>query len=168
MGSAADEIDRKIRRTRDHMDENLGVLEDRTTSNAMRYGRMVAIAVGVAAAAGAGFLVYRRLRRRSRREQLQRTLVDLLKNLPDSLRDAPHEVASRFKPHELASRLKNSMPSVRVVVNGTDEGREPGTLESIVRRVAPAVVGTASTAVLERLTRTPEDRSARSTHTEYS
>jgi len=149
MGASADEIDRQINETRDHIDQNLGVLEKRAASNAMRYGRIAAVVLVVATVAGAGVLVYRRMNRPSRREQLQSMLLEALRDLPGSLRDLPDEVTSR---------LKKPLPSVRVVVNGDEAGKDPGTLESVVRKVAPAVVGTASTALIERLTRASEPR----------
>jgi hypothetical protein len=161
MGAAADEIDRQIKETRDHMDENIGVLEQRAASNAVRYGRIVAIALGVVALAGAGVLIYRRMNQPSRREQLQRMLIDALKDLPDSVRDLPGEVTTR---------LKKPLPSVKVVVNGEDQATEPGTLESIMRKVAPAVVGTASTALIGRFTRAPDltdDRRSRASTPSY-
>jgi hypothetical protein len=152
MGASADEIDRQISETRDHIDQNLGALEKRAASNAMRYGRIAAVVLGVATVAGVGVLVYRRMNRPSRREQLQGMLLEVLKDLPDSLRDLPDEVTSR---------LKKPLPSVKVVVNGEEAGQEPGMLESVVRKVAPAVVGTASTALIERFTRSSEpERSA--------
>jgi hypothetical protein len=152
MGASADEIDRQINETRDHIDQNLGVLEKRAASNAMRYGRIAAVVVGVAAVAGAGVLIYRRMNRPSQRERLQTLLIEALRDLPDSLRDLPDEVTAR---------LKKPLPSVKVVVNSEDATREPGTLESVVRKVAPAVVGTASTALIERFTR-PSDPAERS------
>ena len=152
MGASADEIDRQINETRDHIDENLGVLEKRAASNAMRYGRIAAVVIGVIAVAGAGVVIYRRMNRPSRREQLQSTLIQALRDLPDTLRDLPDE---------MTTRLKRPLPSVKVVVNGDDSIREPGTLESVVRKVAPAVVGTASTALIERFTR-PHDPAERS------
>jgi hypothetical protein len=144
MGAAADEIDRQIKETREHMDENLGVLERRAASSAMRYGRVAAVVLGVVAVAGTGFLIYRRFNRVSRREQLQSMVLEALKDLPGTLRDLPDEVTTR---------LKKPLPSIKVVVNGEDEARGPGTVESIVRKVAPAVVGTASTALIGRFTR---------------
>ena len=161
MGAAADEIDRQIKATRDHMDENIGVLEQRAASNAVRYGRIIAVALGAAALAGAGVLVYRRMNQPSRREQLRRMLIDALKDLPDSVRDLPDEVTTR---------LKKPLPSVKVVVNGEDQATEPGALESIVRKVAPAVVGTASTALIGRFRRPPqivEDKPSRTTAPSY-
>jgi len=80
-------------------------------------------------------------------------LIDALRDLPNSLREIPGEVTSR---------LKESLPSVKVVVNGDEAGREPGTLESVVRKIAPAVVGTASTALIERFTRPSPDPAERS------
>jgi hypothetical protein len=153
MGASADEIDRQINETRDHIDQNLGVLEKRAASNAVRYGRIAAVVLGVVTVAGAGVLIYRRMNRPSRREQLQSMLIDALRDLPNSLREIPGE---------MTSRLKESLPSVKVVVNSDEAGREPGTLESVVRKIAPAVVGTASTALIERFTRPSPDPAERS------
>jgi hypothetical protein len=152
MGSEKDEIDRRMKDTRDHMDENV-TLEEREASRAKRYWRIAAIAIGVTAVAGAGYLVYRRARRSSRTEQLQRALADLLKSLPDSMRDVPHEVASRLK----------NVPLVTVAFNGNGESREAGKLRGFARKIAPTLVGTASSAVLERLTRAREREDQRGT-----
>ncbi|MHB8612894.1 MAG: hypothetical protein ACYDAL_10755 [Candidatus Dormibacteraceae bacterium] len=155
MGASADEIDRQIKEVRQHIDENLGVLEQRATSNAVRYGKIAAVVVGVAVMAGAGVLIYRRISRPTRTEQLRSILVDALKELPNALRDLPEDVANK---------VKRPLPSIKIVVNSEDEAKEPGTLESIVRRVAPAQVGTASSAVFGRFTRSsdPEDAPSRS------
>jgi len=155
MGSSEDEIGRQIKEAREHIDENLGVLEERAASNAVRFGKIAALIVGVALVGGAGVLIYRRMNRRTRTEQLRSMLVDALRDLPDSLRDLPDEVSTK---------LKRSLPTIKVVVNGEEAG-EPGTLERIVRRVAPALVGSASTAVIERFTRSsgPEGERSRST-----
>jgi hypothetical protein len=146
MGASADEIDRQIKETREHIDENLGVLEQRAASNAVRYGKIAAVIVGVVAVAGAGVLIYRRINRPTRTEQLRSMVIEALKDLPDSFRDLPEEVSARFN---------RPLPSIKVVVNG-DASEEPGTLERVVRRVAPAVVGTASSALIERFTRVPD------------
>jgi len=95
------------------MDENLNQLEDRAASNAIRYGRIVAIVAGAAAVAGAGFLIYRRMHRPTLKEQLPSVTVRVIEKRP----------------------------------------QERGTIESIVRKVAPALVGTASTALLGRVAR---------------
>ncbi|HEY1420231.1 MAG TPA: hypothetical protein VGG90_05925 [Candidatus Dormibacteraeota bacterium] len=117
------------------MDENLEVLEKRATSNGVRYGKLVAIALGAAAVGGVGLLVYRRLRKPTLKDRLRGMSIDSLRELAE----------------ELTSRLK-SLPSVTLTVNERPED-EPGILENIMRRVAPAVVGTASTALLHRITR---------------
>lgn len=97
MGASDDEIDRQIRETRDHMDQNLDDLEQQAASSAVRYGRIAAVVLGVAAVAVAGVLIYRRMNRPARREQLQSMLLEALKDLPDSLRDLPEEVTTRLK-----------------------------------------------------------------------
>jgi hypothetical protein len=141
MGASADQIEREIRQTRERMDENLGELEVRATSNAVRYGR-VALAVLVVAGGGlAGFLLYRRMRKPS--------IQDRLEGLsPEALRDLAVE---------LGARVKKQMPAVTVTVNEKKEA-EPGPLESILRRIAPAVIGTASTAVIEKVARRTDRR----------
>lgn len=140
MGASANEIEREIRETRERMDENLDVLEERAASNAVRYGRIAAVALVVVGAGVTGFLMYRRMRRP--------TVKDRLEGLsPEALRDMAVE---------FGSRVKKQFPSVTVTVNAQKEP-EPGALQSILRKVAPAVVGTASTAIIEKVTRRPAD-----------
>jgi cobalamin biosynthesis protein CobT len=134
MGASANEIDRQIKETRDRMDENLGVLEERASSNAMRYGKVAAVVLGVIAAGGAAIVLYRRHRRPSMKNRLRAMSVESLRDLAD----------------EMATRLKRPLPSVRLTVND-QSAEEPGMFESIVRKVAPAIVGTASTAVMEKV-----------------
>jgi hypothetical protein len=156
MGASTDEIDRQIKETRDHIDENLGVLEERATSNAVRYGKIAAVVVGAALVTGAGVLVYRRFNRPTRTDQLRKLLVEALRELPDALRELPEDVAAK---------IKQPLPSVKIVVNGEGEATEPGTLESIVRRVAPALVGTASSVVLGRFAKSSDAEDVRSRST---
>jgi len=139
MGASANEIDRQIKETRDRMDENLGELEDRATSNAMRYGKVAAVAIGVVVAGGIAFLLYRRFRKPTLKDRLQGMSMESLRDLAD----------------EMAARLKKPLPSVTLTVNDRGAG-DPGMLQSIVRKMAPAIVGTASTALIERVTR-PSD-----------
>ena len=139
MGDSAREIEQQINETRERMDENLEVLEHRASSAAFRYGRIAAIVVGAAAAAGACFLVVRRLRRPTLKGRLEKMSPDSLRALAD----------------QVASRLKKPLPSVTVTVN--EKRQDSGALVSIVRKVAPAVVGTFSTALVERVARPPED-----------
>jgi hypothetical protein len=147
MGASTDDIDRQIKETRDQIDENLGTLEQRAVSSALHYGRIAAIVLGAAVITGASVLIYRRVNRRNRREKLRSMLAQALKDLPGSLHDGADE---------LKTRLKKPLPSVKVVINGDEAAAQPGTLESIVRRVAPAVVSTASGAVIDRLGRSTE------------
>jgi hypothetical protein len=140
MGAAADEIDRQIRETRDHMDENLALLQRRTVPNARRYGRIALIVIAALAVAGAGFFAYRKVTKRSRIQRLH----GMVRDLPDSLRDLSDPVTSR---------LKKPLPSIRMIVNQESEARSEGRLEDIFRRVAPAVVGSAATAILQRTKR---------------
>ena len=162
MGASDDEIDRQMRATRDHMDQDLDDLEQQTASSAMRYGRIAAVVLGVAVVAVAGAVIYRRMNRPSRREQLQIMLIEALKDFPDSLRDLPDEVTTR---------LRKSLPSVKIVVTREDVAREARTLEDIVRKVAPSVMGTASNALIGRFTRRrsdpADDRHSRSTAPAY-
>jgi len=139
MGASAREIEREIRETRERMDENLTRLEGTAASRAIRYGRWAAVGVGVLAVAGVAFVVYRRARKPRLRDRLSEASVERLR--------------------ELLEQFREELPSVTVRVNDRSP-REPGTLEAIVRKVAPAIIGTASTAVLERIAR-PADAERR-------
>lgn len=151
MSAPENEVDRQMKATRNDIDENLGHLEERATSDTGRYGRIAAVVLGVVVVTGVGVLIYRRVNRRNRRQQLQSALIQSLKDIPDSLSDLPDSL--RELADEVKARLKKPLPSLTVVVNDDGAAREPGTLESIVRRVAPAVVGTASSALVDRFTR---------------
>ena len=141
MGASTREIERQIKDTRERMDDNLTRLEGQAASGAARAGKIAAV-VGVAVAAGvAGYLIYRRMHRPSWRDRLDDLSLDSLRELAQ----------------DVSQRIKDGMPSVTVRVNEKTE-REPGTAEAILRRVAPAIVGTASTALLSRVA-APDDES---------
>jgi hypothetical protein len=140
MGASAREIERQIKETRERMDDNLNQLEDRAASNAVRYGRIAAIVVGVVAIGGAGFLLYRKMHRPTLKDRLDDLSIENLRELAEAV----------------SGRLKGQLPSVTVKVNEPTP-QEPGTIESIVRRVAPAVLGTVSTALLERVSRRSDE-----------
>jgi len=140
MGASAREIERQIKETRERMDNNLNELEDRAASNAVRYGRIAAIVVGVVAIGGAGFLLYRRMHRPTLKDRLDDLSIENLRELAEAV----------------SGRLKGQLPSVTVKVNEPTP-QEPGTIESIVRRVAPAMLGTVSTALLERVSRRSDE-----------
>jgi len=141
MGASAREIERQIKETRARMDDNLTQLERRATTSAWRYGRIVVAVAGVAIVAGAGLLIYRRMRRRTLRDRLDDLSVDNLRTLLA----------------QTGQRVRDRMPSVTVRFNEKTK-EEPGTVESILRKAAPALVGTAGTALLQRLSDPPDDR----------
>jgi len=144
VGASANEIDREISETRAGLDEKLNVLEKRAASGARRLGIMAAIGLAAGlAVAGAAFLVYRRVRRPSLTERLQDFLPDALTGLPDEVR----------------SRLRSG--PIKVVITQGDDAAEPGTWESIGRKVAPTLVSTALGGVMSRvLGRTSEPGSS--------
>jgi len=138
MGASAREIERQIKETRERMDDNLNELEGRAASNAVRFARIAAVAAGVLVVGGVGFLVYRRMRRPTLKNRLDGLSIDNLRELAQ----------------EVSERLKERLPSVTLSVN--EKGAEgPGVIESTVRKVAPALVGTLSTALLARVARPP-------------
>ena len=136
MGASANEIDRQLKETRDRMDENLGELEERATSNAVRYGKIAAVVLGVVVAGGVAFVLYRRLRRPTLKDRIQGVSMESLRDLAG----------------EMAGRLKKPLPSVTLTIDDR-RAHEPGMLQSIARKVTPAIVGTASTAVMEKVAR---------------
>ena len=143
MGASAREIEQQIKDTRERMDENLGVLEDRATTSAQRYGKIAAAFVAAVVVTGAGYLVWRKMRRPTLKNRLDRLSPAALHDLAD----------------EMVARLKKPLPSVRVTVN--EERRDqPGMVESILRKVAPAVVGTAATGLLQRMAPPPAEEVA--------
>jgi hypothetical protein len=140
MGASAREIERQIKETRERMDQNLEVLENRAASGAVRVGKIAAIVAGTASIAGVCLVVWRRTRRPTLRGRLERMS-------PASLRAAADEVATR---------LTKPLPSVRITVN--DRSREAGIVQSILRQTAPAVVSAAFSALVERIARPSQVR----------
>ena len=140
MGASAREIERQIKETRDRMDDNLTRLEGRATSSAARYGRIAAIALGALAIGGVAWFVYRRTHKPTLRDRLDDLSFENLRTLVI----------------EAGDRLKERLPSVTVRVNEKTE-EEPGTIESIIRKVAPALAGTAGSALLSRLAASPDE-----------
>jgi hypothetical protein len=104
MGPSKDEIDLQMKQAREHAHENLGDLEQPAASNAVSYVKIAAVIVGVAVVAGAGVLIYRRMNRRTRTEQLRNMVAAALRDLPGSLRELPDEVSTR---------LKRTLPSIK-------------------------------------------------------
>ena len=140
MGASAREIEQEIKETRERMDENLGALETRAASGARRYGTIAAKVVGAVAVGGVAILVWRRTRRPSLKDRLDRLS-------PEAMRDLAEE---------LAARLKKPLPAVKVAIN--EEPREPSVVSALFRNVAPAIVGTAISTLLRRAARPQNER----------
>ncbi|HET7466740.1 MAG TPA: hypothetical protein VFL29_08730 [Candidatus Dormibacteraeota bacterium] len=131
MGAPTDEIGRQIAETRNHVDENLDILEKRAAANARRVAVMVA--AGVAAGlvvGGVAFLIYRQVRKPGMSERLHGMV-------PDALTDLPQTIRTKFKGRP-----------VRVVIS-SGEDRE-SVWETVARRAAPAVVTSIVTAAVSR------------------
>ncbi len=134
MGAPTDEIGRQIAETRDHVDENLTILEKRAAANARRVAIIVAAGVAAGLVVGGGaFLIYRHMRKPGMSERLH----DMI---PDALTDLPETIRTRFKGRP-----------VKVVIS-SGEDRE-SVWESIARKVAPAVATTMVGAVTARIIR---------------
>ena len=134
MGASAREIERQIKETRERMDENLTRLEGQATTSAARYGRIAAAGLAILVIGGVAWFVYRRTHRPTLRDRLDDLSLDSLRTLAI----------------EATDRLKERLPSVTVRFNEKVE-KEPGTIEGIIRKVAPALVGTAGSALLSRI-----------------
>src|SRR5690348_8173608 len=132
MGASAREIEQQIKETRDRMDENLGVLEGRAARGAKRYGKIGVAVVAAVGVAAAGYFVWRKTRRPALKNRLEQLS-------PESLHDLVEEVIAHLKKPVSAQ-----------------DGR-PGTLESVFRKVAPPVVGTAAAGLLRRVSAPPAE-----------
>lgn len=86
MRQSANEIDRQISETRENEIQDFGTLEQRAASDARPYGRIAVISLAVLAVAGAGYLVYRRVRRPTLARRLRARVVDSIHDLPPELR----------------------------------------------------------------------------------
>jgi hypothetical protein len=135
MGASAREIERQIKETREHMDENLTRLEGSAATSAERYGRIAAVAAGVILVGAVAFIVYRRTRKPT---------------LPDSISDVSVE-----RVRELVEKLRAELPSVTVTVSDKSN-RESGRFEGVMSTVAQALVGTLTSALLQRIAGPPE------------
>jgi hypothetical protein len=134
MGAPTDEIGRQIAETRDHVDENLTILEKRAAANARRVAIIVAAGVATGLVVGAAaFLIYRQMRKPSMSDRLHAMV-------PDALADLPETIRNRFKGRP-----------VKVVIS-SGEDRE-AVWESIARTVAPAIATSVVGAVTARVMR---------------
>jgi hypothetical protein len=140
MGASAREIEQQIEETRARMDTNLTRLEGKAQSSAVRYGKIAGVVLGAAVLGGLALLIYRRTHKPTLRDRLDGLSLDHLRALAVEATDS----------------LRDRLPSVTVRVNERTE-EEPGTIESIIRKLAPALAGTAGSALLSRIAAMPEE-----------
>ena len=140
MGASAREIERQIEETRARMDDNLTRLEGQAQSSAVRYGKIAGAIAGAIVLGGIAFVIYRRTHRPTLRDRLDDLSIDHLRALVGEASDS----------------LRDRLPSVTVRVNEKTE-EEPGVFQSIIRKVGPALAGTAGSALLSRIAAMPGD-----------
>jgi hypothetical protein len=140
MGASAREIERQIEETRARIDDNLTRLEGQAQSSAVRYGKIAGAIAGAIVLGGIAFVIYRRTHRPTLRDRLDGLSIDNLRALVGEASDS----------------LRDRLPSVTVRVNEKTE-EEPGTFQSIIRKVGPGLVGTAGSALLSRIAAMPAD-----------
>jgi hypothetical protein len=141
MGPSTPEIDKQIKETREHLDANLTVLEERAVSGARRAVRIaVVVGIGLVVGAGIGFAVYK-LRQR------QSPLARIHYAVPRSI---------RHLPRELSRKLKRPLPAVKLVVADSEESRGPGVWESMAQKVATTMAASAASELAARVLRRRE------------
>ena len=137
MGASSAEIDQQIKETRQHLDENLDVLERRAVSGAKRIARIgAAVGVGLAATAGVVLAVYALRRRRSVAARLRDVV-------PGSIRDLPRDLSKKLKRR----------PAVKVVIAGDEQSSESSAWRSIAQKVVSTLAVSAATAISSRILR---------------
>ena len=137
MGASSAEIDQQIKETRQHLDENLDLLERRAVSGAKRMARIgAAVGVGLAATAGVVLVVYALKRRRSVAARLRDVV-------PGSIRDLPRGLSKKLRRR----------PAVKVVITGDKQSGDSPAWRSIAQKVATTFAVSAATAVSSRILR---------------
>lgn len=145
MGASSAEIDQQIKETRQHLDDNLDVLERRAVSGAKRIARIgVAVGVGLAATAGVVLAVYALRRRRSVAARLHDAV-------PGSIRDLRRDL----------SRKLRRRPAVKVVIAGEGQSGDSQAWRSIAQKVASTLAVSAATAISSRILRAATRHEAR-------
>jgi len=85
--------------------------------------------------AGAGYLVYRKVKKPSLADRLHEML-------PDAISDLPDDIKSRMKARPF-----------KVVITDRSDEASPGTWESIGQRLAPTIVSSAVSAMMAQAMR---------------
>jgi hypothetical protein len=142
MGASSAEIDQQIKETRQHLDENLDVLERRAVSGAKRMVRIgVAVGVGLAATAGVVLAVYALRRRRSVAARLREVV-------PATIRDLPRDLSKKLRRR----------PAVKVVIAGEEQSGDSQAWKSIAQKVAGTLAVSAASAISSRMLRPRQRR----------
>lgn len=132
MGSSSAQINDEIATTRQHLDENLDVLEKRATSGMKRAGMLggIGLAAGLVVG-GIAFLVIRRTHKPTVRDRVQDAMPDFT--------DFQKEVKKRF----------GNRPFKIVITSADADTAERGSIwESTARKVAPTIVTSAASAIM--------------------
>lgn len=132
MGTSSAEINDEIATTRQHLDDNLDVLERRATSGMKRAGMLAGI--GLAAGlvvGGTAFLVIRKVRKPTVRDRVQDAMPDFT--------DFQKELKKRF----------GNKPFKITITSADADTTERGSIwESTARKVAPTIVTSAASALM--------------------
>jgi hypothetical protein len=86
MRVSPDDIERHMNETRDDIEQDFGSLEQPSAFDTPPYGRIAVIGVAILALAGAGYLVYRRVKRPTLAKRLGTRFMDSLRDLPPELK----------------------------------------------------------------------------------
>ncbi len=132
MGTSSAQINSEIATTRQHLDENLDVLEKRATSGVKRAGMLggIGLAVGLVVG-GIAFLVIRRMHKPTVRDRVQDAMPDFT--------DFQKEVKKRF----------GNRPFKIVITSADADTAERGSIwESTARKAAPTIVTSAASALM--------------------
>jgi hypothetical protein len=140
MGASSAEIDQQIKETRQHLDENLGLLERRAVSGAKRMARIgAAVGVGLAVTASVVLAVYTLRRRRTVAARLHHAV-------PDSIRDLSRAWSKKLK----------TRPAVKVVIADKEQSGDSKAWRTIAQKVATTFAVSAATAITSRILRPRE------------
>ncbi|HSS94793.1 MAG TPA: hypothetical protein VLR46_12520 [Candidatus Dormibacteraeota bacterium] len=140
MGASSAEIDRQIKETRQQLDANLSVLEQRAAARARLARVAVAAGAGLAAVVGAGLVIYAMRRRRSPAARIHDAIPGRVRRLPSAV----------------ARKLKRSHPAAKVVVADPDEASASRAWESIAQKVVATMAVSAAGQLASRLVEPPD------------